>query len=205
MAANLDRDRIVDAGREVVRQGGWAALSIRSVSARMSVTPMALYRHVTDSDALRSSVLEAIVHDLAEVVETGDVHADLTDWTRRFHADLDRYPGVAAHLLTAWFDCPPMLERIEALLAMLAGHGIDGFEAVACVNALMMYALMRSEAERVVRQAGVVRRTLRTAGSRPLPHLRALAEHYTTARFDAHFEYGLCALVEGMQLAVATR
>ena len=199
---SLSPERIVEAGVALVGASGWSALSLRAVATELQVTPMAMYRHVADSEALRAAVLDHVVDGLAHPDASGDLSADLIEWARRFRSGLDDHPGVAAHLLTAWFGCPPMLERVEELLALVADDGVTGFEAVAATNALIMYVLMRSEAERVVRAAGVVRRTLRTASTtRDLPHLRSLSEHYTTARFDAHFEYGLAALVVGMRLS----
>lgn len=195
MAGSLDADAVVHAGVGVVATQGWDRLSIRSVAAALAVTPMALYRHVADAAELRAAVLDAIVGASAEVQPTGDLAVDLADWARRFRADLERHPGVAAHLLVAWFDCPAALDRVEGLLALAADHGKDGFEAVALTNAVFTYVLMRCEAERQIREAGGVRRTLRDDGERPRRRLRALATHYTTARFDAHFEFGLQALV----------
>lgn len=201
MVVRLTERQLVAAGVDVVANDGWSALSLRAVAERLGVTPMALYRHVTDSEALRAAVLDEIAGRLATPCATGDLAADLAEWARRLHRDLEEFPGVAAHLLTGWFECPPMLDRIEQLLALVARGGIEGFDAVATTNALLMYVLMRSEAERAVRTAGVVRRSLRTgAAGRDHPRLRALSEHYTTARFDLHFEFGLAALIAGLDL-----
>jgi AcrR family transcriptional regulator len=162
---------------------------------------MALYRHVPDSDALLSGVMDAIVAGAPDVIDLGDLDGDLVDWARRFHAYLVQFPGVAGQLLTGWFESVPMLERVEDLLALVGAHDIDGFAAVAVTNAVFSYVLMRAEAERRVRSAGVVKRRLRTAGSsKDLPRLRSLANHYTTAEFDVHFEFGLNALIAGMNL-----
>ena len=76
---------------------------------------------------------------------------------------------------------------------------------MAVANAVFTYVLMRAEAERQVRSAGVVKRRLRTSGlSKDLPRLRSLANHYTTAEFDIHFELGLNVLIAGMNLTKRT-
>ena len=166
---------------------------------------MALYRYVSNSEALSAVVLEAIIDRSTRVVVTGDVERDLTVWARQFRLDLSRYPGVAAWLLTHWFESAAMLDRIDELLDVVYVHGHEGFDAVAITNAIFMYVLMRCEAERQVRSAGVVKRRLRTTkASRPLARLMALSGHYTTAEFDAHFEFGLQALVRGMRLKGGT-
>lgn len=201
MNGGLSTATVLDAGAGLVRRDGWSALSLRGVAATLGVTPMALYRHVPDSDALLTGVLDAIVAGAPTAQSTGDLAADLARWARDLHGYLSRFAGVAGRLLTAWFDCGPMLERLEDLLALVAEHGIEGYEAVAVTNALFTYVLMRGEAERQVRSAGVVRRRLRRAsGGRELTRLQSLSQHYTTAQFDAHFEFGLGALIAGMGL-----
>jgi AcrR family transcriptional regulator len=201
MALSLSSDTIVEAGVRVVARDGWSELSLRAVASELEVTPMALYRHIGDSGSLMAAVVEAIVERLPGAVLTGSVSADLTTWARTAHDELSDYPGVAGYLLTMWFDSPAMLERIDELLGLVYQHGIDGFEAVAVVNAVFTFVLMRCEAERTVRSAAAVRRTLRTASAaRPLHRLNALAAHYATAEFDAHFEFGLRSLIAGMEL-----
>lgn len=206
MSTALTRDLVVNAGARIVERSGWEALSLRAVASELEVTPMALYRHIGESESLKAAVVEVIVERFVAEEPSGDTSADLADWSRRFHDHLSRYPGLAGHLLTSWFESPALLERIDDLLGLVHESDLDGFEAVAVVNALFTYVLMRCEAERTVRSAGVVRRSLRTAAaSRPLNRLNALAEHYTTAEFEAHFEFGLTSLIAGMPLPAKSR
>ena len=51
------RERILRAARRIYEKDGLAGLSMRRVSARVGLTPMALYRHYADKDAL----LDALV------------------------------------------------------------------------------------------------------------------------------------------------
>jgi hypothetical protein len=167
---------------------------------------MALYRHVANSEALAGLVLESIVDGCPRVPCEGRASTVLTEWARALHDELTKFPGVAGWLLTHWFDSPGTLERIEELLAFVASQGLEGFEAVATTNAIFTYVLMRCEAEQQVRSAGAVKRQLRLASAtHPLPHLTTLADHYSTAEFDAHFEFGLQTLVRGMSLKKGTR
>jgi len=160
---------------------------------------MALYRHVDDGAALTRAVIARIVAGFSVVARTGDAQHDLAEWARTAHSVLREHPGAAGHLLVTWFDLPPMLRCTEGLLDIVHADGLRDFEAVAAVNAIVMYVLMRCEAEQAVRSAGTVKRTLKLAATEvPLPHLTALAAHYTTARFDLHFEYGLDVVLHGI-------
>jgi len=182
-----------------VRESGWSALSLRAVATHLGVTPMALYRHVDDGSALTRAVIARIVAGFGVVARTGDAQHDLAAWARAARVVLREHPGAAGHLLVTWFELPAMLQCTEALLDIVHADGLRDFEAVAAVNSIVMYVLMRCGAEQSVRSAGTVKRTLELATAEvPLPHLTALAGHYTTARFDLHFEYGLDVLLHGI-------
>lgn len=54
----MTKDRIFSAAKFVVGREGIANLTIRKVAARAGVSPMALYRHFADKDALLSALVE---------------------------------------------------------------------------------------------------------------------------------------------------
>lgn len=54
----MTKDRIFSAAKVVVGREGIANLTIRKVAARAGVSPMALYRHFADKDALLSALVE---------------------------------------------------------------------------------------------------------------------------------------------------
>lgn len=167
---------------------------------------MALYRHVADATAVKAVVLERIVADIAPTTSAGSFADELRGWARQVRDVLIRYEGVGSYLLSTWFESPTMLGIIDDLLGRALKSGLDEFEAVAAVNAVFMYALMRAHAETVVRTSGTVKRNLRLAASvRPVPHLTALRKHYRTAEFDLHFDYGLNALLDGIVRRVEHR
>ena len=177
------------------------ALSLRTVADGLGVTPMALYRHVADAAALKALILEQVVLELVPGELTGSLEVVLRDWARQVRYVVAGYPGIGSHLLATWFESPAMLGIIDDLLGVAIKDGFDGFDAVAAVNAVFMFALMRAQAEVVVRTSGTVKRNLQLAAAmRPLPHLKALRQHYETVEFDLHFEYGLNALLVGIGL-----
>jgi hypothetical protein len=49
----LSHEQVVASGLEVVAEMGWSGLSLRSVAAKLGVTPMALYRYVDDGPKLQ--------------------------------------------------------------------------------------------------------------------------------------------------------
>ena len=194
----VSKEVVVAGGLAIVRSGGWDRLSLRAVAAEIGVTPMALYRHVPDAKSLRAMVLEAIVGTGPVPMSSGQLNHDLAAWARAFRGHCVTFDGVAGWLLIHWFESPAALAIVEGLLTMADEHGVVEFEAVALTNAVFTFVLMRCEAERTIRSAGAVKRSLNLAGGPAvLPRLSSLARHYSTARFDTHFEYGLDVLIAG--------
>ena len=54
----MTRDRIFAAARSVLEREGIAGLSIRKVAGRAGVSPMAMYNHFADKDALLDALME---------------------------------------------------------------------------------------------------------------------------------------------------
>ena len=197
----LSRQLVIDAALELAAHEGFEALGLRAVSTKLGVTPMALYRHVGNADALLREAVSAIVVQMP-VIDPGLPWSEACrSWAHEARALLASYPGTAHYILQRWFEVVPMLVQTESLLATALAHGKRGFDAVAAVNAILMYVLMRVEAERTVRRAGAVRRSLRRVRAHPeqFPALHEHLVHYELARFDEHFDYGLETLLNGME------
>src|SRR6202453_3884050 len=57
----IDRAQIVDAATPIADGYVWTAVSMRSVAAALGTSPMSLYRHVPDKDALVSLMVDAAI------------------------------------------------------------------------------------------------------------------------------------------------
>jgi len=60
------RQALVEAGLELARTGGAAALTLRDVTRRVGVSPNAAYRHFADLDSLRAAVADRIQHGMVD-------------------------------------------------------------------------------------------------------------------------------------------
>jgi AcrR family transcriptional regulator len=190
---------VIDAGLALVSAEGFSALGIRALSGRLGVTPMALYRHVGGAEQLEQEVIRAIIQSMPLISSALDWPVACREWAPSARAVLARYPGAAQYIVRHCFELTPMLVHVEALLSAALCSGLRGFDAVAAANAVLMYVLMRVEAETAVRRAGSVKRTLREvrANPRDFPALHEHVAHYEIARFDEHFAYGLEVLLAG--------
>lgn len=95
----LTLPEIVAGAVALTAEHGLDALSMRAVAAELGVTPMALYHHVGDKDALVRLVADAVV--AAVPAPAGDLPWDA--WLSAYHdglwKHLHSHPGVARHLL----------------------------------------------------------------------------------------------------------
>lgn len=197
----LSTETVVRAGVHAVRETGLEQLGIRSLAERLHVTPMALYRHVGTADTLQQAVVDAVLAQVPPVPACGSWAERARAFAAAARPVLGVHPGIARHVLTNWFRLPRALDWIEALLAAAESQGMSGTRAVAAVNAVFTYLLMRVEAEVTIRRARAVRRSLPRGkrGAARWPLLNANAGEYAVARFDRHFNYGLEALLKGIE------
>jgi TetR/AcrR family tetracycline transcriptional repressor len=191
----LDRSTIVSAGCQLARRSGLEAVGVRSVARSVGVTPMALYRHVSDADDLHDAVLAEVCESLPSRPQSVD---DLRRWAHDFRAWLLGVPGLSRLVLIRWFELPPLLDSVEALLEVFNRAGRAGFELVAAANSLFSYVLARAELEEAVRASGVRRSLQSDRDGTPRPLLDSLRDQYEVARLDEHFDFGLQLVLVGV-------
>lgn len=98
--ADLSRAEIIQASLDCVRDDGIKALTVRKVATALSVSPMSLYQHFPDKNALLEAVVDAA---LGEVRRQPRGDEPWTDWMVAQALESMRvfqnYPGTAAHIL----------------------------------------------------------------------------------------------------------
>lgn len=120
----VTRDGILDAALALLDEDGDAGLTMRSLAARLDVTPMSLYHHVRDRAGLLQALSDRVYGGLLEGIgETADAGIALRTLLTGY------YDRVVAHprLTLAIFAEPAafagasrdMSDRLDALLAML--------------------------------------------------------------------------------------
>jgi AcrR family transcriptional regulator len=120
----VTREAILDAALAVLDEDGGAGLSMRTLAARLGVTPMSLYHHVTDRAGLLRALSDRVYGD---VLQGADLPAEPVAGIRLL---LTRYhDAVIAHpqLTLAIFAEPAafagasrdITDRLETLLAAL--------------------------------------------------------------------------------------
>jgi len=79
MPATTTRDRILTSARTLFESGGIDDLSLRKVAAEVELTPMAIYRHFADKEALVEALVLDALDRWAERVAAVDI-AEPVEW-----------------------------------------------------------------------------------------------------------------------------
>ncbi|MFH8380468.1 TetR/AcrR family transcriptional regulator C-terminal domain-containing protein [Kitasatospora sp. NPDC018058] len=126
-AVELSREAIVRAALEIADREGLAALSMRSVAARLGVAAMSPYRYVPSKDDLVLLMADAVFGEETYPAEpTGDWRARLELGAHTLWRTYRRHPWLAqVGALTRPLMLPALMDHAEWALAALDGHGLD--------------------------------------------------------------------------------
>lgn len=145
--AGLTRDRVFAAARELLAERGSDGLSMRTLAARLDVSPNALYSHVDGKTALIDGLLDDVLADvLADVdipaADAGDpiegVYTLMTSTygVLRMHADL-----VALYLARQGARGPHAQHLGDVVLKLLERAGVTRPYAQEALHVLIVYTI----------------------------------------------------------------
>jgi len=146
--ADLDQERIAAAALAVVDERGARGFTMRAVAEALGVTPMALYYHVGDKDALVAVVLEAAMSERPLPHPTGVWQDDLWELCRWVRDCARAHPEVS-RLRTHHVWTPKMLPVAERWVGIWQQSGLPLDQAVeaAAVTSLAIYGYVDGEAK----------------------------------------------------------
>lgn len=127
---DLDAEEIITAAVEIFQESGLDAVSMRSVSARLGVSPVPLYSRIGNKDALLDAIADRLLADLAPPTDEGEPWDQYAvRWARELRTRLRR---ARDSRLILW---PGRDAYVEASRPLLATMRRDGFAADAAVRA----------------------------------------------------------------------
>jgi TetR/AcrR family tetracycline transcriptional repressor len=210
----LSPGRILDMAIAIADSGGPGALSMRGLARELGVTPMALYWHFADKDALLDAMLERLVAG-AELVQPAEAAAPDA-----------RFRAVVMSLLTmlrahAWagplvverlVPQPNYLRALETMLDCLRQLGLDSRDAALVSQQAVQSAVALVEFQPRSRhgkdRSHVVAAAAEFVAGLPdaaFPRVREAAEDlHTTPDLGRYYELGVDAIVGGIT-AVSAR
>jgi len=199
--ARLDCDAIVEVADGIIARAGPQALTLRAVAKELGATPMALYRHVPDKDALLVLVLDAAYERLPRPRWPREPRNRLIAIWSHLHDSLARYPWVVDALLNSDTVAKAVLPDIEAILEASLAAGLSLEQAAHLYRTIWQHTVgelvvHRASAGRSTLQKSAVLRTMKTAPPQRFPLLAKAAPHWAAMRARSLYRDGLTALVD---------
>lgn len=181
---DLGADEIVTAAVAIFEESGLDAVSMRSVSARLGVSPVPLYSRIGNKEALVDAIADRLLADLAppgSADEPWDRYA--VRWTRELRARL-RQARDSRLILRAGRE-----SYVEASRPLVDAMRYDGMTADAAVQAcrLLMWATIGFGAV----ESGVEPSRRGRRGSRPGGDPGGVDPAEADTLFDIHIRYVL--------------
>ena len=207
---SLDRDQIVAAALAIARAEGLNALTIRRLAADLGASRMALYRHVTDKQALLDLVMNAIAeHDVVPPgIDEGPWQERLRLLADGMRRELASYPGVVEVLMTRADHGPGALGVVETILGILADAGLDEREATRCYLVFIDLVFGRLHRELYGAPIGEHRNASLLAIGREtgdFPRLRAAEPHLRAFSGEDVFQSELDMLIDAIAARARAR
>jgi len=138
----LSRDAVLASALDVINHEGVERLTIRRLAEALGVSPMAIYRHVTNKADLLDGALDLLMRD-ARV--TAHDEADWIDWLcetfLRMRATLLAQSGALALIMSHASLGSQALGVMEEVLAKLSQRGIPPLAAARLFHHFMSYTL----------------------------------------------------------------
>ncbi len=222
--SKLDREAVIDAALGLADEEGLESVSFRRLADRFGVTPMALYWHFADKEALLAALADRLWVQAADTLSSSLEQLSSTDddgWGQlrltliALVEAMQPHPAVAELVPTRVIECEPGRDVTELTLGFLARQGFDPEQASDLGRFVLSSAVML-----VTTQAGIeipepgerteVQRRKRIAlASLPpdrYPHIIASAAYLTDCESpQAYLTRGLDAIIAGVRAQAPPR
>ena len=135
----LSRERVLDAAIELARADGFSGVSMPSVSRSLGTTPMSLYRHVENKDALVLGMLDRATAMVGAPPHRNDPAEEILVVFVAVHDMLRRDPWTVQHFLRGYSGSEPVRALVSRSLVALNGLGLQRGDAWQAHQALLRY------------------------------------------------------------------
>jgi AcrR family transcriptional regulator len=127
-AAQISREAVLSAALAVADELGLEAVTMHAVARRLQVTPMALYRHVDDKNALLDGLVERLLTEYPMPLAGQGWQERLTALAAGIRDAARRHPAVFPLLLTRPAVTPAARLVRDTVHAALREAGLTGSE-----------------------------------------------------------------------------
>lgn len=151
----LDRQLIIDAALAIIEAEGEAGLAMRPLAAQLGVTPMALYRHFADRDALLLALVERVSDEISIPSPALTPSETAVGLALCLHDFLVRHPWMIRLISAGRLASPAGLRFPEGFLACAANAGLDEEEGFLFYRTMFAAILGQATITSAKERAGV--------------------------------------------------
>jgi TetR/AcrR family transcriptional regulator, tetracycline repressor protein len=138
----ISRRHIVDSALGMIRHQGFQQMTIRGLAAELGVSPMSLYRHITDKDDLLDDVVEELLRrSWRPPSSKEDWRTWITEAADKLRRLLVREPAALYVYQRHPVVSPTAVRRMETMLQVLQAAGLDENAAQSAYAAVHTYTL----------------------------------------------------------------
>jgi TetR/AcrR family tetracycline transcriptional repressor len=213
----LDREVLIDAALRLADAEGLEAISFRRLAEQFEVTPMALYWHFEDKEALLAALADRLWLHVADTLEQSLEQLPAADdgWGQlrlTLNALVDvmrRHPAVAELVPTRVLESEAGRTVTELTLGFLARQGFERGQAADLARFVLSSAVMLVSTQPGVEIPDAGERTEHQRRKRVAlaslppdryPHITASAGYLTDCDSpDAHFTRGFDVIIAGVR------
>ncbi len=137
----LSRETIVEVAERIVADEGFDALTIARVARELGASPMSLYRHFKNKDALLIALLDGLYRQGTPPLLGGEPRKYLVALWRYWHDALAKCPWIVEALIRSDVIAPSVVKQIDEAVAAFIACGASPEDAVAGYRILWQYTI----------------------------------------------------------------
>jgi AcrR family transcriptional regulator len=142
MGAGLTRERVLEAGLNLVDREGVSALTMRRLGRELGVEAMSLYGYVASKQDLLDGVVECVYRELPRTVGSdGPWQERLREIARGFRQVLLRHPNTVGLMAGRPWTSEASLDLVESALTELRRCGLDVVRASQVVTVIVAFTV----------------------------------------------------------------
>jgi len=184
-ARRLSRERVVEAGLDLINQKSVDAVTMRSLAQALGVTPMALYNHFGGKRDLLRAIAEHVIGRVEFDAGHPDWQGQIRHCFRTLRTICLEHPGLPRLLEIEGAAPPSVFTPMEVAAAALERAGLNELDSLRTFYVLVGFTLSQASYQ-----------TFRVG---PRVELAAPWD------FDASFEYGLELIITGVEATAARK
>ena len=195
---DLTLDEVIDRALEIAQAEGEKGLTMRRVADACGVTPMAIYHHVENKEALLTAIVDRVVADaIADLGAGDDWRADLVEFLCRYRQGFIDHPTAAEVFLRRPVLSEALARCTELMFDAFARGGLEGAALAEATDAVVLLS-MGSIANDLTRPPEIRYALTEHLAPEDAPHLRAEIDAYSVRDTEARFRSALDWLLDGL-------